>query len=217
MSIKTIYAQLRAAGMTREGACGLMGNMMAESAMIAGNAQDSCHVDDEAYTSETDSGLNDFAGDGIGYGLCQWTEASRKRKLLDYAKAQGCSVADEDMQVRFCIRELRENYRGIWDLLRGSGDLLACTREVLNVYENPAVKNLATRLEYARQAMAYFDYIGEEAAPREEERGPDPVVMAMQLILSVRGLWDEPDGFPSPAFAAALRAYIGELEAKRYD
>ena len=33
MSNKTIYDQLRAVGMTAEGACGLMGNMMAESSM----------------------------------------------------------------------------------------------------------------------------------------------------------------------------------------
>ena len=80
MSNRTIYDALRAAGMTAEGACGLMGNMMAESAMRSNNAQDSYGVDDAAYTFSADAGQNNFCNDSIGYGLCQWTSADRKRK-----------------------------------------------------------------------------------------------------------------------------------------
>lgn len=39
MGAKEIYIKLREAGLTTEGACGLMGNMQAESAMQANVAQ----------------------------------------------------------------------------------------------------------------------------------------------------------------------------------
>lgn len=39
MGAEEIYSRLRAAGLTVEGACGLMGNMQAESAMQANIAQ----------------------------------------------------------------------------------------------------------------------------------------------------------------------------------
>lgn len=213
MSAKSIYSLLRAAGMTREGACAMMGNMMAESALRSNNAEDCRQVDDESYTAAADNGLNDFVGDGVGYGLCQWTKASRKRKLLAYAKSLGVSVADEDMQARFCVRELRADFPAVWELLAASHDLTACTREILNVYENPAVKNLGTRLEYARQAAAYFDLYGEEPPERSGDGEMDPSVAVMQLVMRYNGCWDTPDGRRSPEFFASLRRFVDELEA----
>lgn len=157
MSNTTIHNMLRTAGMTKEGACAMLGNMAAESAMRSNNAQDVYGVVDEDYTAATDMGANNFVGDSIGYGLCQWTLASRKQKLLNYARQQGVSVGDEMMQVNFCIKELRDDFPDIWKTLTTSHDLVQCTQLVLNVYENPAIKNLGTRLDYARQAQAYFD------------------------------------------------------------
>lgn len=157
MSNQSIYNMLRTAGMTKEGACAMLGNMAAESGMRSGNAQDIRGIVDDDYTAATDMGANNFVGDSIGYGLCQWTLASRKQKLLNYARMQGVSIADESMQVNFCIKELRDDFPDIWQTLTTSHDLLQCTQLVLNVYENPAIKNLGTRMDYAKQAQAYFD------------------------------------------------------------
>lgn len=157
MSNTTIYNMLRTAGMTKEGACAMLGNMAAESAMRSNNAQDIYGVVDEDYTAATDMGANNFVGDSIGYGLCQWTLASRKQKFLNYARQQGVSIGDETMQVNFCIKELRDDFPDIWKTLTTSHDLMQCTQLVLNVYENPDVKNLGTRLDYARQAQAAFE------------------------------------------------------------
>ena len=212
MSVRSIYGLLRAAGMTREGACALMGNMMAESALRSDNAQDSRGVDDGAYTAAVDNGLLDFVGDGIGYGLCQWTLSSRKQKLLAFARARGASIGDEEMQARFCIRELREDFPGLWTLLTGSHDLSACTREVMTDYENPAVKNLSVRLEYARQAMAFF-LDGAAEPPERDGDAPDAAVAVMQMVMRCGGFWEEkPTGRKSPAFFQSLRAFIDELE-----
>ena len=64
MSIKTIYKALIDAGLTPEGACGLMGNMMAESSMKADIAQRGMTaLSDEQYTAAADAGTIDFVHD----------------------------------------------------------------------------------------------------------------------------------------------------------
>ena len=98
MSIQTIYAQLVKAGMTPESACGMMGNMNEESGMRANNAQDGLSpFSDPVYTDYANRGLIDFANDQIGYGLCQWTLPSRKRKMLDFHRQRGVSRDHEDI------------------------------------------------------------------------------------------------------------------------
>ena len=163
MTNKQIYDRLRAAGMTAEGACGMLGNMAAESAMRPDNAQDSYAIPDSVYVEQVDAGARDFL-DGVGFGLCQWTISSRKAKLLAFARARGVSIADAEMQVDFVIKELTEvpEFADVRNTLFTSHDLMACTQIVLNVYENPAVKNLGTRLDYAQMA---FDDFGKSRPP----------------------------------------------------
>ena len=109
MSAQTIYFKLIEAGMSPVGACAMMGNMWAESGMRANNAQDGYGYTDEGYTAKVDAGQLNFI-DSIGYGLCQWTYGPRKLKLLQFARKRGVSIGDEDMQVDFCIQELRSEY-----------------------------------------------------------------------------------------------------------
>ena len=157
MTNKEIYNRLRAAGMTAEGACGMLGNMAAESAMRPDNAQDSYGIPDDVYVAQVDGEVRDFL-DSVGFGLCQWTLASRKAKLLAFARARGVSIADPAMQVDFVIRELQDypEFADVRKTLCTSHDLRACTKIVMDIYENPAVKNLAERLEYAK--MAFDDF-----------------------------------------------------------
>ena len=220
MSIKTIFAALRAAGMTEAGALGTMGNMGGEGAMRANNAQDSYGVDDAAYTMQADNGLNNFTGDGIGYGLCQWTSADRKAKLLAYARSQGVSIADENMQVQFCIREMREDYPGVWEVVTASDDVYRCTDAVCRFYERPAVNNVGDRY---RLAMRYKEQLGGVEtpqmstvdtipAPAEQVQAwpwkPDLAVKLLQMLMQNDGYWDgEIDGLKSDAFREAVVEY----------
>ena len=204
MSIRTIHDGLRAVGMTEAGACGLMGNMRAESAMISNNAQDSYGMDDVSYTGYADNRLGNFAGDGVGYGLCQWTEQSRKAKLLAYAKMQGASVGDEDMQVRFCVWELMNDFPQVWAVLTSSEDLRRCTEIVLDIYERPAVKDLDARLAFAEE---YFQtFAGQDAEPWPWK--PDLAVMLLQTLMYHDGYWDGSiDGYKSDEFRTAVVQY----------
>lgn len=150
MSTKDIYARLRTAGLTHEGACGLMGNMQAESAMQSNIAQRGMTaMSDADYTAAADMGAIDFASDAVGYGLCQWTYHTRKRALLDFAHACGVSVGDEAMQVEFCLAELRRDYPALFAALCTSGDIYDCTARVCREYERPAVNNINLRTYFA--------------------------------------------------------------------
>ena len=102
---KYIWSRLTAAGLTPAGAAGLMGNLYAESGLNPENLQNT-HVKklgltDAAYTAAVDAGTyTNFARDGAGYGLAQWTYWSRKEALLAYVRAAGRSVGDLEAQGR---------------------------------------------------------------------------------------------------------------------
>ena len=155
MSARDIYAALIAAGLTHEGTCGLMGNMQAESTLKANIAQRGMTaLSDEEYTKQTDSypvSQARFVYDGVGYGLCQWTYWSRKNALLLFAQARSVSVGNEEMQVDFCVHELKNDYPGLWALLCSVTDIYTAASEVCTVYERPAVNNITVRAGYANQ------------------------------------------------------------------
>lgn len=152
MSARDIYAKLIAAGLTHEGACGLMGNMQAESTLKADIVQRGMTaLSDEEYTASAAEWPVKFIHDGVGYGLCQWTYWSRKQALFNFAQACGASVGDEGMQVEFCISELKNDYPGLWALLCSVTDIYTAASEVCTVYERPAVNNITVRAGYANQ------------------------------------------------------------------
>lgn len=152
MSARDIYAKLIAAGLTHEGACGLMGNMQAESGMKSNIAQRGMTaLSDEEYTAAAAEWPVKFIHDGVGYGLCQWTYWSRKQALFNFAQERGASVGNEEMQVEFCISELKNDYPGLWALLCSVTDIYTAASEVCTVYERPAVNNITVRAGYANQ------------------------------------------------------------------
>ena len=174
MSVKTIYDQLRAVGMTAEGACGLMGNFQAESAMRSNNVEDRSGIDDDRYVQMVDAGHYDFStdyGKHYGFGLAQWTLASRKENLLNTAKKRGVSIADEAMQVDFAIWELSNQFPAVWQLLTSSHDLYECTRIVCIQYERPAVNNVDARYQFARN---FFSALADGSDPDPEPAPDDP-------------------------------------------
>ena len=152
MSARDIYVKFIAAGLTHEGTCGLMGNMQAESGMKSNIVQRGMtELSDEEYTAAAAEWPEKFIHDGVGYGLCQWTYWSRKQALFNFAQACGASVGYEEMQVEFCISELKNDYPGLWALLCSVTDIYTAASEVCTVYERPAVNNITVRAGYANQ------------------------------------------------------------------
>lgn len=207
MQAKEIYDILRAGGLSRAGALGMLGNMMAESSLRPNIAQRGMtKLSDEAYTKAADDGAINFVDDGVGYGLCQWTFYTRKRELLDYAKSYDVSVGDGQMQVEFCLLELKEDFPKLYKQLCESTSINGCADAVCVQYERPAVNNYQTRRNYAHQ---FSDEIPEQTytppikEPISATFPPDPSIWAIQLIMQANGYWGNPDGHKSEAFFAA--------------
>ena len=223
MSTKTIYDALRAAGLTAEGACGLMGNFQAESAMRSNNVEDRSGMNDERYTALADSGNYDFLtdyGKHYGYGLAQWTLASRKEDLRNTARKRGVSVSDEAMQVDFAIWELSNQWPKLWELLTTSHDLYECTRQVCLDYERPAINNVDARYQFA------LNFFGQLAGGSDPDPAPDPqpqpspipevdlALMVLQACMQRDGFWPGAiDGVRSPAFRKAIVEYAAAVAA----
>ena len=170
---RRIWERLTAAGLSPAGAAGLMGNLQAESGLRSTRLQDafqrSLGLSDEAYTAAVDSGTyQDFAADGAGYGLAQWTYHTRKDALLAYARAQGASVGDLDAQIGFLVQELRTGYRAIWDILLAASSVREVSDAVLLHYERPADTSVAVQERRAACGQTLYDrYAG--LAPETEE------------------------------------------------
>lgn len=229
MSNRTIYDTLRAAGLTAEGACGLMGNMQAESTMKANIAQRGMTgMSDEQYTAAADNGQINFTDDSVGYGLCQWTYHTRKRALLAFARNCGVSVGDETMQVKFCLRELQQEYPMVMLTLCTSHDLYQCTADVCTKYECPAVNNIDARYRFAQEFYNEFCGSGALAAEHaaqtpvmqptqltDEQKAHfwDLKIAMIQLVMSADGYWskDNLDGYKSAEFISALRQYTEDM------
>ena len=159
---KYIWNRLTAAGLTPAGAAGLMGNLYAESGLNPANLQNTHEkklgLTDAAYTAAVDAGTyTNFAGDGAGYGLAQWTYKTRKAALLAYVRAAGRSVGDLETQVGFLLQELAGSYKGVLSTLKSAQDVRTASDAVLLQFERPADQGEAARARRAGCGKTYFD------------------------------------------------------------
>lgn len=164
---KYIYNQLIAAGTTKEGACAVLGNLQAESGFIVNNLEDSksnvLGLSDVQYTEQVDNNTyTNFVHDAAGYGLAQWTYYTRKQGLLNYAKSKNKSIGDLQTQVEYLIKEFKETFSSIWNQLKTSKDLYNLTWILLDKWENPAIKNITLRYQYAQTWYNQVDSITEQ-------------------------------------------------------
>lgn len=131
-------------GLTPYGAAGLIGNIDAESALIAINLQDSCQgrlgCNDETYVALIDSGVytkEQFIYDRAGFGLCQWTYWTRKKALYEYAKSTGRSIGDLEMQLEFLFIELQKSFPKVLAVLKSAASVKEASDIVLMEFECP--------------------------------------------------------------------------------
>lgn len=215
MSAKTIYDKFRAAGMTHEGACGMLGNAEAESSLIANIAQRGMtELSDAAYTAKFDSNPAACYRDGVGYGLCQWTYWTRKQKLSKFANSRGKSVGDEDMQVDFIIHELRKDFPSLWSFLCTTDDMYAATERICTEFERPAVNNVDRRYEFAQKWDKQFGN-GSASTPSAPAAGvwfpPDLSILILQSVLVGNGYNTDITGYKNADFLAKLREFVTDI------
>ena len=157
-------------GFNDYGTAGKMGNLRPESNLEPTNLQNSCekrlNYTDAEYTAAVDNGTyKNFVNDGAGYGLAQWTFPTRKAALLEYAKSAGKSIGDLETQLRFMVKELKENFRPVYMALKTASSVKEASDLVLTKYEAPKDQSDAvnrTRAEYGQEYFNRFSGSGEK-------------------------------------------------------
>ena len=162
------------------GVAGVMGNFRAESNCRANNLQNSYEkslgMTDEQYTAAVDSGTyTNFVHDSAGYGLYQATFWSIKESLLNFAKAQGKSIGDRDMQVDWFIQAMKNDYTAIWKVLTTATSVREASDAVLLKFERPADQSEAVQVKragYGEEFLAKYGG-GEPVEDKPEETSQD--------------------------------------------
>ena len=201
-----IFKKCLSLGMTKAGAAGCTASILAESAGRPNNVEDRSGISDSYYTERVDSGAYDgFVTDRYGFGLCQWTSPGRKQALLDYARGHGVSIADTDMQFQFMVREMRNTYTYVWNILTHTTDPYEAGYVMCKFYEIPANTEQSSqrRGTVAREILARCASAAPDPEPVSDPdtkpatefwpprmlckgmRGPD--VIALQAVLAARG------------------------------
>ncbi len=158
---KAIWTFLSGKGLNAYAVAGLMGNLYAESALRPNNLQNSFErklgMSDKGYTTAVNNGsYKNFGDDRAGYGLAQWTWPARKKNLLKFAKAQGKSIDDLQMQLDFLWQELQGYSKSLAALKEGKS-IKAVSDVILLDFEKPADKSNDVKNRRARFGKEIYD------------------------------------------------------------
>jgi len=172
MNEKKIYDYLVKSGLTPAGACGLMGNLYAESGLISNRVEILCLTrlkergkiyTDATYTAFVDDGtiskeefLHPLPYRQYGYGLAQWTTPDRKSGLYDLVKSKNVSIGYLDTQLEFLVKELKEIFRTVYSTLTTTTDVLEATTIVLKKFEAPADTSTGVVNQRFKFALNYY-------------------------------------------------------------
>ena len=165
-----IWNFLKSKGLNDYAVAGIMGNLKEESGLDPCNLQNSynkkLNISDVDYTAVVDAGAYpDFFTDKAGYGLVQWTYWSRKKALLDYAKAVGTSIGDLNMQLAFMWQEL-QGYKAVMTVLNSAASVREASDIVLHKYEQPGDQSVAVEEKRAASGQTFFDrFTGSSVSP----------------------------------------------------
>ena len=173
MNERKIYDYLVKSGLTPAGACGLMGNLFAESGLISNRVEILCLkrlkeagkiYTDATYTAFVDDGtisreefLHPLPYRQYGYGLAQWTSPDRKAGLYDLCKKLNTSIGDLDTQLEFLLKELKEIFRSVYSSLTTTSDVLEATTIVLRKFEAPSDTGTAVINQRFKFALNYYE------------------------------------------------------------
>lgn len=191
MNEQRIFDFFAGKGFTAAGIFGMLGNIRDESGGNPRNLQNSYEkklgYTDDSYTEAVDAGTyKNFVHDAAGYGLAQWTYSTRKENLLKFARNQGDSIGDFDMQLAFMYQELR-GYKTLFAILTTTDSIQEASDAFMTQYERPADQS-----EKAKRRRASY---GEEiCAMLTGVENPDSMVQiteaeARQRVISIAVSW----------------------------
>ena len=118
---KTAWNFFKKQGFSDSGVAGIMGNFKCES-----------HFDPSIVEGGSHS---DTPTDGRGFGLAQWTFASRQQPLVALAQQQGKKASDLGVQLNYVMQELHGAYSKLLPLLQQERDVIDQVVSFHNIYE----------------------------------------------------------------------------------
>lgn len=139
-------------GFTRQGAAGVMANMLHESGFEPNNVEDyyeNIVGNDEEYTEKVNSGnygAYNFAHDhpdrpsdcGVGYGLVQFTWNTLKSGLYDYVMDHSKDISNITDQLSFFKQSMNDEHPSLIPDLESATDYGDAAELFLRTYERPA-------------------------------------------------------------------------------
>lgn len=148
-----------------------MGNLYAESGLDPINLQNSYNIklkmSDKEYTEAVDNKKYDnFAHDGSGYGIAQWTFWSLKQELLTRARNAHKSIGDLDLQLEYLVSEFN-TIKGMVEVLKTAKTVEEASTFVLLNFERPQDQSKAMQTKRANYGQEFYD----KYAKRKEEEG----------------------------------------------
>lgn len=145
------------------GVAAMMGNLFAESSLnpVSANGIYSKGLTNVEYTRRVDEGeKDDFATDGIAYGLVQWCYKTRKQGLLDLARAQGKSIGDLNLQLDYMWKELQK-YKTVLKAIYNATNVREVSDIIMLKYEKPSNTNEYMRIRRANYGEKYLQKYGD--------------------------------------------------------
>jgi hypothetical protein len=154
-----IWTYMTQHGYSKELTAAFMGNMQQESNFSPTNAQNNKYPGEHnpeylpKYKPTTYSATNN--GDGVGWGLLQFTFYSIKYDLYEYALSHKGSVADMDIQLDFIEYTLNKESPSAWRKLQEPSNAEASelvksfTKIIFSDYERAGDSTLSARQGYA--------------------------------------------------------------------
>jgi hypothetical protein len=125
--------------------------------------------------AQQDGSKSPVPKDGVGFGIAQWTYASRQKGLIALAKARNLPATDLGVQLDYLWQELSADYKNVLQHLKTTtsvpdatnqfvgpnnlaGNPVSPTTEVQRSggYENPGKPAMAHRLKYANEAFTLY-------------------------------------------------------------
>ena len=173
---KSTWKYLIGAGLTKAGAAGMMGNLKAESGVKSviyeHSKKKKIGLSDQEYVNQVNNGKYskyNFVHDAAGFGLAQWTYWSRKENLYNACKGK---IGDLKCQVDFLIHELKNQYKGVYNVLKSSTNVRTCAVKVLLDFERPY--DQGTHVQNLRTSYAQTYYDGFAGGKTDPTPTPDP-------------------------------------------
>jgi hypothetical protein len=140
-------------GLTSTQVAGLLGNLYAESNGLNPNNSEDGKQDPSPIV-------------GVGFGIAQWTTASRQQGLVALANSEQVPPTNLGVQLDYVWLELNGGYSSVLQALEATSDLQTATSIVMNQYEMPSVvvsgtsdqqqQELQNRVNYATAILTLY-------------------------------------------------------------